>query len=370
MNHSDNQVYSARISQAQEQMRQQDIEFLFVTPSSDLIYLLGYPAHASERLTLLGIPADGEPFVVVPELESSRLRDRSDLVDIHPWQETESPVKLVSRIVEGAEGSTIAVSDQTWSAFLLGLQAEMDDARFASANNILRELRMIKDQAEIDSILEASKRTDAAWVEFTSTVQFAGRTERDVARDLTACLAKNGLDTVSFLIAASGPNSASPHHILSDRVIREGEPVLFDFGARWNHYTSDLTRNVHVGEPTDEYRTVYETVLAANRAALAAVEPGVPCEAIDDAAREVITQAGYGDNFIHRVGHGLGLDTHEEPYMVSGNTLPLRPGMVFSDEPGIYIDGEFGVRIEDILLCTEDGAESFNHAPRELQVVK
>jgi Xaa-Pro aminopeptidase len=366
---NENLVIESRLKRAREVMAEQDVDFLFVTPSSDLTYMLGYPAHASERMTLLCVPRDGEPFVVVPTLESFRLEQRRGIVDIHSWEETESPAELTARLVEGAEGATIAISDQTWSIFLLRLQQALPDSAFSSGTDVLRQLRMIKDEQEIANLRYAGEQTDKAWNTFVETRTLAGRTERDAAADIRGLLAENGLTSPGFLIVGSGPNSASPHHMTSDRVIQEGDAVVFDFGSTWNHYWSDLTRTVHVGEPSDEFRTVYDTVLAANQAARAAVQPGVPCEAIDKAARDVIEDAGYGEYFIHRVGHGLGLDGHEEPYMVSGNTLPLQPGMVFSDEPGIYIPGRFGVRIEDILVCTEDGAESFNDARRDLVVM-
>lgn len=368
--HGSSDVFRSRIRRAQEEMRERGVDYLFVTPSSDLIYLLGYPAHASERLTLLGIPQDGEPFVVAPELEAVRLQDRADLVDVHAWKETESPIALVGQLVEGAEGATISVNDQTWAGFLLSLQRELDDSRFVSANDILRELRMIKDDEEIANLRHASAATDRAWERFVEETTFAGKTETELGRILGGYLEDEGLSAASFMIAASGPNSASPHYITGERVAREGEPVLFDFGARWNHYTSDVTRMVHVGQPSEEYKKVYEIVLQANEAVRQQAKPGMPCEDVDKIARDVITGAGYGDYFIHRVGHGLGLDTHEEPYMVGGNTLPLRPGMTFSDEPGIYLQGKFGVRIEDLLLVTEGGAESLNSASRELSIVR
>jgi D-alanyl-D-alanine dipeptidase len=351
-------------------MERQGVDFLFVTPSSDLTYMIGYPAHSSERLTLLGIPRDGEPFIVAPTLEANRLASRSDLLDVHAWEETESPTKLVAQLVEGAAGATIVVSDQTWAAFLLRLQGDLPDSRFAPATNVIRELRMIKDAHEIDMLREAGRKTDVVWEEFVSGARLSGRTEQHVAAELAERMRDAGMPAAGFGIVGSGPNSASPHHMTSDRVIQPGDAIVFDFGSTWHHYWSDITRTVHVGEPSDEFRKVYDTVLAANEAGKAAVKPGVACEAIDRAARDVIEAAGYGEYFIHRVGHGLGLDTHEEPYMVGGNDLPLRPGMVFSDEPGIYIPGKFGVRIEDILVCTEDGYESFNHARRDLVVVE
>jgi Xaa-Pro aminopeptidase len=366
MTETDNTVIKSRLRRAQEEMGRQDVDFLFVTPSSDMIYMLGYPAHSSERLTLLGIPRDGEPFVVVPTLEAVRLNDRRDVVDVHPWEETESPTALVARLVEGGSRSAIAVSDQTWAGFLIKLQEELPEAKFVSGTSVLRELRMIKDEQEIENIRIASAKTDAAWEEFVRTVSITGLTEREAGEKLADLMSAQGLPRPTFLIVGSGPNSASPHYITGDRVIQQGDAVVFDFGARWNHYTSDLTRTVFVGEPTEEYTTVYNTVLAANRAAFEAVKPGVACQEIDRAARKVIDDAGYGEYFIHRVGHGLGLDGHEEPYMVEGNDLQLKAGMVFSDEPGIYIPGHFGVRVEDILVCTETGAESFNNCNREL----
>jgi Xaa-Pro aminopeptidase len=175
--------------------------------------------------------------------------------------------------------------------------------------------------------------------------------------------------TPMFGICASGPNSASPHYHTGERVIELGDAVIFDWGGELDGYLSDMTRTVVIGEPSAEYRTVYEIVLRANQAAFEAVRPGVPCEDVDRAARDLITQAGYGEYFIHRVGHGLGLDVHEDPYLVSGNTMPLAPGMVFSDEPGIYMAGKFGVRIEDTVVCTESGAERINSAPRDLVVM-
>ena len=364
----ENEMYAARLRRAQAEMARQGVDYLFVTPSSDLTYLLGYPAHASERMTLLGAPRDGAPFVVAPTLEASRLDARRDIVDVHPWNETESPSALTARLLE-QRGGTIAISDQTWAAFLLRLQDALPDARFRSGTSILRELRMVKDEHELELLRDVGKRADRVWSTFVASARLTGRTERDVAEEIAGLLRAEGCDPRGFLIVASGPASASPHHMTSDRVIERGDAVVFDYGSTREHYWCDITRTLHVGEPSDEFRKVYDVVLAANRAARDAVRPGVACQEIDRAARRVIDDAGYGEYFIHRVGHGLGLDGHEEPYMVEGNDLPLKPGMVFSDEPGIYIPGKFGVRIEDILVCAEDGAESLNDAPRELFVV-
>jgi len=363
-------VYGARHQRVREEMKKQDVDFLFITPSSDLLYLLGYPAHASERLTLLGVAQDGAFFVVVPRLEAPRLEHWRNRIDMHVWDETESPYEIVARLADGAIGQRVAISSHARASVLLEFLELMPEASFCSANTVMRTLRMIKDDWEIEQLRIASERTDDVWEEFITNATLAGRSERDVADDITNLLRKHGLMTTTFLIVASGPGSASPHHMTSDRVIQEGDSVVFDFGARWHHYTSDLTRTVHVGEPSDEYRRAYETVLRANQAALDAVHPGVPCEAIDRAARDVISAAGYGDYFIHRLGHGLGLDGHEDPYLVGGNSLPLQPGMVFSDEPGIYIPGQFGIRIEDTVVCRASGGERLNHCRRELTVMQ
>ena len=361
---NDNDVFRARLARARDEMARQDVDFLFITPSSDMTYMLGYPAHESERLTLLGVPREGEPFVVVPTLEAVRLESRRDIVDVHRWEETESPTDLVARLVEGAAGARVGVSDRTWAVFLMRLQDAMPETRFTSGNDVLRQLRMHKDAAEIELMRVAGERTDRAYNRFVVEETVTGKTEQQIADAIGRLMLEEGMQNVEFAIVGSGPNGASPHHMTSDRVVQPGDAIVMDFGASWQHYKSDITRTVFVGEPTAKFREVYETALAANAAAHAAARPGVACEDIDKAARDVIEAAGYGEYFIHRVGHGLGLDVHEEPYMVGGNTLPLAEGMVFSDEPGIYIPGEFGVRIEDILVCTADGAESFNQTAR------
>lgn len=366
---SENTILAKRLERAQAEMALHGVDELFVTPSSDLVYLLGYPAHSSERLTLLGVPREGRPFVVVPRLEAVRLDGRRDIVDIHPWDETDSPSDLVASLVGDATGKVIAVSDQTFSVFLLRLQSALSGASWAPGAGVIGALRVIKDEAELAALREAGRLTDAAWMRFVESTRLAGMTELQAAEKLAQHLADEGLPKPGFLIVGSGPGSASPHHMTGERVIQQGDSVVFDFGSVWDHYYSDITRTVHVGEPSEEYRRVYETVLQANAAAKAAVRPGVACEAVDKAARDIIEAAGYGEFFIHRTGHGLGLDVHEEPYMVTGNSTPLQPGMVFSDEPGIYIPGKFGVRIEDILVCTQDGYESLNNAPRDLVVM-
>lgn len=356
------------MARAQAEMAARDIDFLVAGPSADLFYLLGFDAHLSERLNLLVLPAVGKPTYVVPVLESPLVQDRKELITIKKWEETRSPSELVAKVIGDAVGKRLAVADQLWSVFLLRLQSAVLGAVWVSANDVLRTLRMQKDSYEIDRMTEVSRLTDEAWHEFIEGGPISGLTETQAMERLQMGMAKRGLKG-GFGICASGPNSASPHHHTGDRVIQTGDTVIFDWGGTLDGYKSDVTRTVNIGEPGDEYRKVYEIVSRANQATLDAVRPGVPCEDLDSVARSLITEAGYGPQFLHRVGHGLGLDVHEEPYLVGGNTTPLAEGMVFSDEPGIYLEGKFGVRIEDSVVVTATGGKRLNHATRALTIM-
>jgi len=349
-------------------MVRQGIDITFVGPSSDLRYLTGLNAHLSERLNLLVLPLKGRPQFVVPVLESPLAQSASGLVDIHVWEETQSPSDLVSRLVSDLKPRTLAVSDQLWSGFLLKLQGTIPEVVWTSAQAVLKPLRITKDAHEIETLAEVSRLTDDAWGEFIEGGPLSGLTETAAMERLGALMTKRGLGA-SFGICASGPNSASPHHHTGGRVIEEGDAVIFDWGAELDGYHSDVTRTVFVGQPTEKFRKVYDIVKRANQATLEAVKPGVACEDLDRTARDLITKEGFGEYFIHRVGHGLGMDVHEEPYLVGGNTTPLAVGMVFSDEPGIYIEREFGVRIEDSVVVTETGGKRLNEASRELTVM-
>ncbi|MCC6791232.1 MAG: aminopeptidase P family protein [Thermomicrobiales bacterium] len=361
-------VYSDRIQRAQAELAARGIDFLFVGPSSDLFYLFGFDAHLSERLNLLIIPKEGAPTYVVPVLESFRVQDRSSLATIAAWEETDKPSDLVAKVIGDAANKRVAVSDTLWSVFLLRLQDALPGASWSSAVDVMRALRVSKDSYEVEMMREVSKRTDEAWHEFIEGGPISGLTETQTMERLQQSMAKRGLKG-GFGICASGPNSASPHHHTGDRVIQPGDVVIFDWGGTLEGYKSDITRTVFVGEPTDEFRKVYEIVSRANQATFETVKPGVACQELDRAARKVITDAGYGPQFLHRVGHGLGLDVHEEPYLVEGNAMPLAEGMIFSDEPGIYLEGKFGVRIEDAVVCTKDGGERLNNASREITVM-
>jgi Xaa-Pro aminopeptidase len=359
--------YADRLRRAQGEMARQGIDLLVVGASADLLYLIGYEGHESERMSVLVLPRDGMPHYVVPGLEAPLLNAQRDLLEIVPWEETEDPAAKVAAVAGAAALGTIAAGDELWSVFTIRLQRVMPRARWTEGGQLLRPLRMIKDDREIALLAEAARRTDDSWEEFLSS-PLAGLTEWATRDRLMGLLAARGLQPV-FCNVGSGPNGASPHQTASDRVIGPGDSVVCDWGGSLEGYNSDVTRTVHVGEPSPEFVRAYEAVLAANQAAFEAVRPGVSCQEIDRAARSVLTDAGYGDAFIHRTGHGLGLSLHEEPYLVEGNTLPLAEGMVFSDEPGIYFPGRFGIRIEDTVVCTADGGRRLNEATRELRVI-
>lgn len=362
----DADVYVDRLQRAQGEMQRQGIDLLVVGASDDLIYLIGYGGHESERMSVLVLPREGTPHYVVPGLEAPHLAQQRDLLEVVTWQETEQPAAKVAAVA-GPNVRTVAVSDDLWSVFTLRLQAAIPGARWVEGAELLRPLRMIKDNREIELLAEAARLTDETWEEFIQQ-PIAGQTELQARERLMAAVKARGL-TPTFCVVASGPNAASPHHMPGERVIGPGDAIVCDWGGTYRNYHSDVTRSAHVGEPSAEYVRAYEAVLAANQATLEAMRPGVECQELDRTARSLLTERGYGANFIHRVGHGLGLSVHEEPYLVEGNTLLLAEGMVFSDEPGVYLSGEFGIRIEDTVVVTATGGQRLNHATRVLTVL-
>lgn len=324
--------------------------------------------HASERLTCLVLAADGASTLVVPRLEAPRARTAAPGVEIREWSEMEDPVALVASLVP--TGGGLALDDRMWAAFVLRLQAALPGRGFEPASALTAPLRSVKDEDEIAALRVVSEAADRAFEQLKGR-PFAGRRERDVASDIAELLRREEHSEVSFTIVASGENGASPHHDSGDRVIGEGDAIVLDFGGVREWYCSDITRTVHVGAKVDrEVRRVHDTVRRAQEAGYRAAVEGAPASAVDAAARAVIDEAGYGSYFIHRLGHGIGLDGHEHPYLVSGNTQRLEPGMAFSIEPGVYLPGRFGVRIEDIAYVAPSGrAEPLNHADRALAIV-
>jgi D-alanyl-D-alanine dipeptidase len=358
--------HQARMNRARSEMRSRGVDVLLTSLGSDLPYLTGYTAMPLERLTMAVIPRDGRAVLVVPELEAPRVDELPGVFSVHAWGETEDPVAIVAEHIGSSRA--VMIGDHTWSVFLLALQRALPATRFSSARPLTEALRIIKEPAEIELLRQAGASADIV-AGLLADHRFGGRTESQISRDVAAMLEANGTDVAGFAIVASGPNGASPHHEPGDRVIGEGDAVVVDFGGKVAGYGSDTTRMFHVGQPSQRYREVHDIVLAAQKAGAAAVRPGVTAESVDAVTRQIIVDAGYGEYFIHRTGHGIGLDGHEDPYLVEGNTQLLQPGMAFSIEPGIYLPGDFGVRIEDIVVCTDDGVERMNRSSRDVAIV-
>ncbi|HEY5521254.1 MAG TPA: Xaa-Pro peptidase family protein [Candidatus Limnocylindrales bacterium] len=386
--------YAARLAAAQGQLPDEDAAALLIGVGADLQWLTGYAAKDLERLTLLIVPSVGRAMLVVPRLERAAAQVatavEARLVDIVTWEETEDPFALVAErlsasnsrpeIQLGALGGAwgrlggLLVSDRLWATFLLRLQSAVPDAAFGLASAVLGPLRAVKDAEEIELLRAAAHAADRVVAQIAGG-RLVGRTEAEVAREVRERLVAEGHDGADFWIVASGPNSASPHHEPAERVINAGEPIVLDIGGSLAGYCSDITRMLWVTgdadvRPTDEFARLYEVLQRAQDAGRAAAKAGVPCEDVDQASRSIIADAGMGDRFIHRTGHGIGLEGHEDPYIVAGNADPLEPGNAFSIEPGIYIDGRYGARIEDIVVCTADGPDTLNEASRDLYVVR
>ena len=354
--------YSGRVRRLQDLMSEKETDAVILTAGSDMPYFSGYAAMPLERITAFVIPVWGPPTLFVPALEAPRVK--SGEFEILPWGETEDPIGMIARGLHSA--GNVAVNDKTWSAFLLEFQMRLPETSWLPASQLTRELRMRKEPDEIGFLRRAAEATDRVLARVPREVRFAGRTEREVAHDFAEMVTEEGHDQSWFTLIASGPNGASPHHDTGDRVIQTGELVVCDFGGSINGYHSDVTRTFTVGQASQKHLEVHGLVQAANTAGRDAISPGVPCEDIDRASRRVIEDGGYGEYFIHRTGHGIGLDGHEHPYIVEGDDLPLETGMTFSVEPGIYLPGEFGVRIEDIVACGVDSVDDLNKAERGL----
>ena len=366
-------VYAARLERARAAMGPLGVDGLLLSLGADLPWVCGYAAMPLERLTMLVVPGGAAPAVlVVPELEAPRVAPMPEVFSLRPWAETEDPVAIVADLVGAALGPhpNLAVSDRAWATFVLRLQRELPGAHWRVASEVTAPLRAVKDDAELDALAQASAAADrVAGALLGGEIELAGRTERQVSAEISRRLLAEGNERVNFAIVASGPHSASPHHEATDRVIGAGEPVVCDFGGTLDGYCSDITRTVFTGQPEPELAHIYEIVAEAQSEGVKAAQIGASCHEVDDAARAVISKAGYGDYFIHRTGHGIGLEEHEDPYMVAGNGAPLVAGNVFSVEPGIYIAGKFGVRIEDIVAATSNGPRPLNVAGHALTVL-
>ena len=360
--------HTARLREAASRLADAGGSALLVAPSPDLRYLIGYEPMPLERPTLLVIDAAGGATLIVPELERplAAAAPGADLLELVAWRDDEDPYTRIAAYVPG--GGTVFVGDRIWGVHVLALQRALPGAAWGSAAPIVGAMRARKDPVELDALRRAAAAADAALGDLLSE-PLAGRTERAVAATLAERMIERGHDTAEFTIVASGPNAASPHHEPTDRRIGAGDPIVIDFGGSVDGYYSDTTRTVVVGEHGERVRTVHAVVAEAQRAATDSVRPGVEIQSVDRAARAVIDAAGFGDRFIHRTGHGIGLEVHEPPYAAVGDRTLLEPGMTFSVEPGIYLEGELGVRIEDIVAVTDDGVEPLNTTSRDLLVV-
>jgi D-alanyl-D-alanine dipeptidase len=360
--------YEARMRRAAEAAADAGLDGVLVAPGPDLVWLTGYRPVETERLTLLVLRAGHDPALVVPTLEAPDAAKSAGApaLTLHAWTDGTDPYAAAAPLLDGT--GRFGISDNGWALHLLGLQKRLPDTRYAALTEVLPMLRAVKDAAELERLAAAGAAADEAFEEIRK-VRFADRRESEVSKDLADLLRRFGHSQVDFTIVASGPNGANPHHEADERVIEAGDMVVLDFGGLKDGYGSDTSRTVHVGEPDDEERKVHDIVREAQEAGFRAVRPGAACQDIDRAARAVIEAAGYGEYFIHRTGHGIGVTTHEPPYMVEGEEQPLVPGMCFSVEPGIYLPGRFGVRVEDIVTVTEDGGRRLNNTSREMVIV-
>ncbi|WP_223302142.1 Xaa-Pro peptidase family protein [Haladaptatus sp. R4] len=366
-------AFAERTRRCQQRLDAADADALVLFPSTNLFYLSGFREHPGERHLLLFVPEDDDPVFVVPDMYGEQIADESWISDVRTWSDGEDPLSLVESVADefGLHGGHLLVDDRMWALFTQGLRRTLPDATFGLASEVLDHLRMRKDGGEIEALRTAGEVADRARRN-PGTRRGRHRDDgvRTGRRDRSPTVDAGGDELAFDTIVGSGPNGAKPHHGYGDREIGYGDPVVLDFGAFVGGYPGDQTRTVvFAGDPPERYEEVHRAVLEAEQAGVEAAQSGVTAESVDRAAREVIESYGYGDEFIHRTGHGVGLDVHEGPYIVEGNDLELEPGMVFSVEPGIYLPGEFGVRIEDLVVITEDGCERLNDSPRTWQAL-
>jgi Xaa-Pro aminopeptidase len=366
---------TTRMDRVRQHMAARGVDALLLSHGADLPWLTGYRAMPLERLTVLVLPRHGDAVLVVPALEAPRVPDGSTAFTVRPWAETEDPVAIAVGLLGGGRG-TVGISDRAWATSLLAFQTSLPEARWVTASTVTSPLRAVKDDDEIFQLRAAAEAADRVASELQGgRIALTGRTEAEVSEDISMRLLAEGHRKVNFAIVGSGPNGASPHHEAGSRRIGRGEVVVCDFGGEYDNgsdvgYCSDITRTVVTGEPDDAVAEAYTVLLAAQQAAVASVRPGMAAEEVDAVARGVIDDAGFGEYFIHRTGHGIGIEEHEDPYLVAGNRTPLSVGHAFSVEPGIYFPGRFGLRLEDIVVVGPDGPDPLNTVDHSLVVVE
>lgn len=372
-------MFAERFERVRARMTDVGVDALLLSVGPDLPWLTGYTAMPLERLTMLVLPRDGDAVLVVPRLEAPRVVERPEVFSVHPWNETDDPIAVVSDLLAAGSvsRSRLAVGDRTWARFLVDLQAALPAVSWQKAGEVVGPLRAVKDRAEVESLRRAGAAVDAVAADLQAgRIPLVGRTEADISADMSRRILDAGHQHVNFAIVAAAENAASPHHDASERVVAEGEVVLCDFGgtmldAAGVGYCSDITRCVVAGggPVPGEVAEAYAVLHEAQQAAVAAAVVGTTCAEVDATARRIIADAGYGDLFIHRTGHGIGVEEHEDPYIVAGNDTPLVAGHAFSIEPGIYVPGRFGLRLEDIVVAADAGPDALNVADHALAVV-
>jgi len=366
------EIYQERMVKAQELLAELDFDLMVLFPSSNMLYLSGFYDEPGERMLLLLLPREAEPIFLVPKLYEEQIKQESPFQDIRIWSDSDDPINLLRRTVAdlAVKEARVLVDDGMWVKFFLMLREALPKAKFSLVSRVMVPLRMQKTPHEIRCLEQAGAIADEAFEEIIRS-KIVGMTELALARALEEAMKKRGAEKIAFeILVASGPNSALPHYRAGQRRIEPEDVVILDYGCRIQEYCSDITRTIICKEPSKEIQAVYEIVERAQKKAVQAIRPGVKAEEVDQAARQEITKAGYGERFIHRTGHGIGLDIHEEPYIVEANHLELRQGMAFSVEPGIYLPGQFGIRIEDIVVVTQRGAQRMNRCTHTLQIVE
>ena len=349
-------VFAERRAGAQEEMARRGLDLLLVVPGTNFTYLNGGSPGRSERLIALLLPRQGDAVIVAPSFEVERVRRGSTVADVRGWEEESDPYALAARIADGMRrGGRAGLEPSTDYASYLRFVPAMRRWRIETAGPVFERVRILKQPVELDLIRRAIRITQEALTATFAQLQ-AGMSERDVAGVVSGEMSRRGGSGGGLV--QFGPNAAMPHGSPQMRRLEAGQPVLMDCGTRVEGYTSDITRTQWFGgEPPERFRTVYNTLHAAQTAAMTLGRPGVECQEMDRAARRVITEAGFGQYFTHRLGHGMGMEGHEAPYLVEGNALRLEPGMVTTIEPGIYIPDVWGCRTEDDIVVTSDGVE-------------
>ena len=361
-----------RVARLREEASRKGLDCIALVPGANLFYLTGLSFHLSERPVVVFLPVDRPPAIVLPELEAPKLKGAAVELRAYTYTDEEGPALAFHQVCAGLELAEARIGVEGLRMRLMEarlLERYAPDCQLVPADEVMTRLRACKDAGELGRMRRAVAVIEAALRATLDQIR-AGMTEREVAGLLMVETLRAGGGGAPFPpIVVAGPNAASPHAAPSDRPIRPGETVVIDCGAVVGGYASDITRTVAIGGLPEELARVYEVVREANAAGRAKAGPGVPAQEVDRAARAVIERAGYGEYFVHRTGHGLGLEVHEPPYIVEGNEEPLRPGMTFTVEPGVYLPGLGGVRIEDDITITPEGAESLTTFPRELTVL-